>query len=115
MIEQTSIKGELLDNFLLDLRKGTVVLVLLAQLRQEQYGYALQKSLTKQGMELEQGVIYPLLRRLEKQGLLQSQWRVEKSRPRKYYSISPVGEQLLLALTAEWHTSVASINSLLAG
>ncbi len=90
------------DNLVLELRRGAVVLAVLAQLRTEQYGYSLKKLLSDAGLAMDEGTLYPLLRRLESQGLLRSRWRVEDSRPRRYYRLSPQGEAMLPALRAEW-------------
>ena len=91
-----------LEKFVSEVRRGTLVLSVLSQLHSEQYGYSLMQKLTAKGMEIEQGTLYPLLRRLEKQGLLESEWRVEEGRPRRYYKISAVGEGIEGALIAEW-------------
>ena len=91
-----------LDKLISELRRGTLVLSVLSQLHGEQYGYSLMQNLTAKGMDIEQGTLYPLLRRLEKQGLLVSEWRVEEGRPRRYYRISSAGEAIELALAAEW-------------
>lgn len=85
-----------------ELRRGVLVLATLSQLKEARYGYALIDQLAKQGLEIEQGTLYPLLRRLEEQGLLQSEWNVEGSRPRRYYVISPMGAELLQTLADEW-------------
>jgi DNA-binding PadR family transcriptional regulator len=91
-----------LEKLISELRRGTLVLSVLSQLHDEQYGYSLMQNLTAKGMDIEQGTLYPLLRRLEKQGLLVSEWRVEEGRPRRYYRISSAGEAIELALAAEW-------------
>ena len=84
--------NENLDNIVQELRRGLLVLAVLSQLAKQQYGYALLKLLADQGMEIDQGTLYPLLRRLESQGLLQSNWNVEEAgRPRRYYVISARG------------------------
>ena len=83
--------SELYDNVILELRRGMIVLAVLSQLDHEQYGYSLLKLLSDQGLEVDQGTLYPLLRRLESQGLLQSNWRLEEARPRRYYVISQEG------------------------
>jgi DNA-binding PadR family transcriptional regulator len=85
-----------------ELRRGVLVLAALSQLKEARYGYALIDQLAIQGLEIEQGTLYPLLRRLEEQGLLQSEWNVEGSRPRRYYVISPLGAELLRMLADEW-------------
>ena len=69
------------DNFIQELRRGVIILAVLGCLRQEQYGYSIMKSLSDQGLEVDQGTLYPLLRRLETQGLLESKWRMEEARP----------------------------------
>jgi DNA-binding PadR family transcriptional regulator len=94
--------NELLQNTTLELRRGVIVLAVLSQLGEEQYGYSLLKLLADQGLELDQGTLYPLLRRLESQGLLQSVWRLEEARPRRYYVISPEGRKILPLLKQEW-------------
>jgi len=85
-----------------ELRRGTVVLAVLSQLDREQYGYSLISSLNDKGFEIGQDTLYPLLRRLEAQGLLDSQWRVEDPRPRRYYILNDAGREMLALLGAEW-------------
>lgn len=85
-----------------ELRRGILVLATLSRLQEPKYGYALISSLSERGLEIEQGTLYPLLRRLESQGLLESEWNVDGSRPRRYYVLSPQGADLLAALTGEW-------------
>ncbi|BBB47673.1 PadR family transcriptional regulator [Pelolinea submarina] len=85
-----------------ELRRGTVVLAVLSQLDREQYGYSLISSLNDKGFEIGQDTLYPLLRRLEGQGLLDSQWRVEDPRPRRYYILNDAGREMLALLSAEW-------------
>ncbi len=105
---------ELLDNTVLELRRGVIVLAVLNQLREEQYGYSLLKMLSDQGLEIDQGTLYPLLRRLETQGLLQSTWKLEEARPRRYYVISDAGRNILPQLKEEWAGMVATMGKLLA-
>ena len=93
---------ELSQNFIFELRRGTLVLAVLSQLDKEQYGYDLMKLLEEKGLSIDQGTLYPLLRRLEKQNLLESEWRVEKSRPRRYYKINEFGKAVLHNLQNEW-------------
>ena len=102
-----------LDSLSLELRRGVVILAVLSQLDEEQYGYSLVKLLAKKGFEIDQGTLYPLLRRLEDKGFLQSEWRVEGSRPRRYYRISPKGTQILTALKGEWNALVQTIPGVL--
>ena len=85
-----------------ELRRGTVVLACLIRLRTPDYGYALLESLNTLGIIVDANTLYPLLRRLEKQGLLVSEWNTQETRPRKFYRTSPAGEQLAAALTTDW-------------
>jgi DNA-binding PadR family transcriptional regulator len=103
-----------IDNLILELRRGTLVLSVLSQLYEAQYGYALKQRLADKGLDIDQGTLYPLLRRLEKQGLLDSEWSVETSRPRRYYVLSDMGESVLQTLVEEWHAIVQVTNRLLA-
>lgn len=96
-----------------ELRRGILVLATLSQLREPKYGYALIDELARQGLDIEQGTLYPLLRRLEDQGLLQSEWNVDGSRPRRYYRISPAGDDVLTGLISEWEGLTGVIQRLL--
>jgi DNA-binding PadR family transcriptional regulator len=98
-----------------ELRRGILVLATLSQLKEAKYGYALINNLAERGLDIEQGTLYPLLRRLESQGLLQSEWNVEGSRPRRYYIISPAGLRLLELLSAEWRDLTTVMDGLLDG
>ena len=98
-----------------ELRRGILVLATLSQLKEAKYGYALINNLAERGLDIEQGTLYPLLRRLESQGLLQSEWNVEGSRPRRYYIISPAGSSLLELLSAEWRDLTTVMDVLLDG
>ena len=86
----------------LELRRGVVVLATLSQLRTPRYGYELRQALADKGMPIEEGTLYPLLRRLEAQGLLGSEWRIEDGPPRRYYALNADGRKLLKKLTALW-------------
>ena len=103
------------DSLVSELRRGTLVLCVLSQLRNQQYGYSLQQSLVENGLDIEQGTLYPLLRRLEEQGLLDSEWSVTTSRPRKYYIINAEGQRVLASLAEAWQHIVATIDELLQG
>lgn len=92
----------ILENILLELRRGVLILAVLSQLSEEQYGYSLMSRLSRQGLEIDQGTLYPLLRRLEVQGLLESSWRIEEARPRRYYVLSAEGRRALPQLKEEW-------------
>ena len=94
--------AELFENLRIELRSGCVVLAALAQLRVEHYGYSLRKALTEAGLEIEENTLYPMLRRLEKQGLLVSDWREEDKRKKRFYRLSPDGERILADLFGEW-------------
>src|ERR1700677_2130014 len=95
---------ESLDNLRLELRRGCLVLAVLAALRSEQYGYTLRKALAENGMEIDEGTLYPLLRRLETQGLLSSEWREHEKRNKRFYHLSHEGEPILNQLLAEWQS-----------
>ena len=86
----------------LELRRGVVVLATLSQLRAPRYGYELRQALSDKGMPIEEGTLYPLLRRLETQGLLKSEWQTESGSPRRYYSLNADGRKLLKKLAASW-------------
>ena len=96
-----------------ELRRGAVVLAVLSQLRAAQYGYSLRQALAERGMPIEEGTLYPLMRRLEGQGLLVSDWRIEDGPPRRYYKLSPRGARLYAELTDNWHSLVATMDKLL--
>ena len=105
---------ESLDNVVLELRRGVIVLAVLSQLSGEQYGYSLLKLLAELGLEVDQGTLYPLLRRLEAHGLLQSVWKLEEARPRRYYVISSDGRKILPKLKKEWAGIVSTMDKMLA-
>ena len=105
----------LFENLRLELRRGSLVLAVLAQLRDEQYGYTLRKSLADHGMAIDEGTLYPLLRRLESQGLLVSEWREEEKRNKRFYKLSPDGEEMLEQLLAEWRSIDASLSEIVKG
>jgi DNA-binding PadR family transcriptional regulator len=101
------------QNLVQELRRGVIILAVLSQLHEEQYGYSLMKRLEEQGMQIDQGTLYPLLRRLEDQNLLQSDWRVDTSRPRRYYVLSPLGKNVLEEMTGEWSRIKTTVDNLL--
>lgn len=103
---------EILAGHLQELRRGTVVVAALATLHRPTYGYALLERLAEAGFAVDANTLYPLLRRLEKQGLLTSEWNTEEARPRKFYSVSAEGADLLETLLAEWQTLHTSIEKL---
>lgn len=95
-----------------EMRRGVIVLAALSQLQKEQYGYSLIKDLNDQGFEVGQDTLYPLLRRLEEQELLDSEWRVEDPRPRRYYKLNDTGRELLNQLKAAWTEQVDIIKEI---
>ncbi|MCX6561006.1 MAG: helix-turn-helix transcriptional regulator [Candidatus Aminicenantes bacterium] len=105
--------NDFFENLRLELRRGCVPLAVLAALRDERYGYTLRKSLTEKGMVVDEGTLYPLLRRLESQGLLTSEWREEEKRARRFYRLSCEGRRVLNLLTAEWEGMTASLAGIL--
>lgn len=100
---------ELIASQAQELRRGTVVLACLALLEEPQYGYALLETLDASDITVDGNTLYPLLRRLEKQGLLSSEWNTDESRPRKFYSVSPEGRQARAELLREWHNLVTAV------
>ena len=103
---------DVLTGHLQELRRGTVVVACLATLRAPGYGYALLEQLGAAGFGVDANTLYPLLRRLEKQGLLVAEWTTDESRPRKFYRTSPEGEAVLAALRADWRALDAAISDL---
>jgi PadR family transcriptional regulator PadR len=107
------VNSEVLENLRLELRRGCLILAVLASLRTEQYGYTLRKILAGRGMAIDEGTLYPLLRRLETQGLLKSQWREEDKRNKRFYRLSPEGKLILKQLLEEWKGFDSSLNEIL--
>ena len=105
--------NEVLENLRLELRRGCLILAVLAELRSERYGYTLRKALAEQGLEIDEGTLYPLLRRLESQGLLASEWREEDKRTKRFYRLSTDGKLILKQLSVEWKSINASLNEIL--
>jgi len=106
---------EYIEQLRLELRRGIVVLAVLSLTDSASYGYNLIQRLGALGLDVEEGTLYPLLRRLEKQGLLQSEWDTSESRPRKYYRISETGQTVLAALRAQWRETVTVMEKILEG
>lgn len=105
--------SEIFENLKLELRRGCLTLAVLTQLRTERYGYTLRKALADDGLEIDEGTLYPLLRRLETQGLLVSQWREEEKRNKRFYRLSTQGELILEQLLEEWKSINASLGRIL--
>jgi PadR family transcriptional regulator PadR len=103
----------LFENLRLELRRGCLTLAVLVELRQEHYGYTLRKDLAECGLAIDESTLYPLLRRLESQGLLVSEWREEEKRNKRFYHLSSDGEQMLSQLLEEWNSINASINTII--
>jgi DNA-binding PadR family transcriptional regulator len=97
----------------LELRRGSLVLAVLAALKAERYGYTLRKELADAGLAIEEGALYPMLRRLESQGLLTSEWREEEKRNKRFYRLSPDGAALLAELADEWRAINDALNRLI--
>ncbi len=108
-----AVDPELFESMRLELRRGSLVLAVLARLREERYGYTLRLALASDGLEMEESTLYPLLRRLESQGLLTSEWREEEKRKKRFYRLSPMGEAMLSALADEWRGINASLDKIL--
>ena len=104
---------ELFESMRMELRRGSLVLAVLARLTEERYGYTLRQALAADGLEMEESTLYPLLRRLETQGLLHSEWREEEKRKKRFYRLSPQGVAMLAALTTEWRGINASLDKIL--
>ena len=115
MTNGTSGGSEILENLKMELRRGCLIVAVLAQLRTEQYGYTLRKALADDGLAIDEGTLYPLLRRLETQGLLVSQWREEEKRNKRFYRLSTAGEVILRQLLDEWESINASLGKILQG
>jgi PadR family transcriptional regulator len=93
---------EVLENLRSELRRGSLIVAVMAELRAEQYGYTLRKSLEESGIAIDEGTLYPLLRRLETQGLLASEWREQDKRNKRFYRLSPQGQLILTQLLLDW-------------
>jgi DNA-binding PadR family transcriptional regulator len=106
-------ESDLYEGLRQELRRGSLILAVLGHLRSEHYGYTLRKALADIGIEIEEGALYPMLRRLEAQGLLTSEWREEDKRNKRFYRLSPQGSEILARLAAEWRGINASIDKIL--
>ncbi len=107
-------KENLYENLSHEMRRGVLVLAVLSQLKDSQYGYSLKQKLSQKGLDINEGTLYPLLRRLESQGLLESSWQVvDDARPRRYYQISEMGETIQANLAQDWVSMIDVISDLL--
>lgn len=103
------------SGLVLELRRGTLILLVLSQLREPMYGYSLVKKLNDNGIPIDANTLYPLMRRLEGQGMLQSQWDTGESKPRKYYQINQDGQAVLEKAKDYWKAFSSNVDSLLEG
>ncbi|MGH6911461.1 MAG: PadR family transcriptional regulator [Phenylobacterium sp.] len=108
-------EADMFEPLRLELRRGSLILAVLGRLRREHYGYTLRKALADVGVEIDEGALYPMLRRLETQGLLTSEWREEEKRNKRFYRLSPAGRSVLARLTEEWRGLNASVSEILEG
>ena len=106
---------EIFEALRLELRRGSLILAVLGHLRGEHYGYTLRKALGEAGVEIDEGALYPMLRRLETQGLLTSEWREEDKRKKRFYQLSDEGTRVLARLAEEWRALNASVTDILKG
>jgi DNA-binding PadR family transcriptional regulator len=106
---------EIFEALRLELRRGSLILAVLGHLRREHYGYTLRKALAEAGVEIDEGALYPMLRRLETQGLLTSEWREEEKRNKRFYRLSDDGRGVLARLKQEWRALNASVSEILDG
>jgi PadR family transcriptional regulator, regulatory protein PadR len=104
---------QLIQNLTVELKRGTLIIVVLQALKKDQYGYSLLQDLDKSGVEIEAGTLYPLLRRLESQGLLESTWDTTESRPRKYYKLNEQGITVLDELIRVWYQIVTDMDAVI--
>ena len=109
------VSADIIEALRLELRRGNLVLAVLGTLRSEKYGYTLKTELGGLGVEIEEGALYPMLRRLETQGLLTSEWREDAKRQKRFYRLSDDGVAALAQLAGEWRAMNASLSSILKG
>ncbi|HEX2344376.1 MAG TPA: helix-turn-helix transcriptional regulator [Vicinamibacterales bacterium] len=108
-----AVNEDLFESLRLELRRGCLIVAVLAQLRVEHYGYTLRKALAEKGIVMDEGTLYPLLRRLESQGLLVSEWREEEKRNKRFYRLSADGKLILKQLLAEWKSINTALERIL--
>lgn len=110
---ETNKEDQLLDGLIQELRRGTIVLAVLSQLKSPQYGYSLVVLMQEKGLTIDANTLYPLLRRLEKQGILESIWDTDGTKPRKYYKLSSLGEEIYFKLCSAWKDINGVINNII--
>ena len=108
-------KNLIIQNLQQEMKRGILVLAVLTQLEKMQYGYSLIQDLKAKGFIIEQNTLYPLMRRIEKQGLLESIWQVENNRPRRYYKTSKLGTEVKEKLIEDWRIMVETMSKLIGG
>jgi len=108
-----TVTREIVEKLRLELRRGALPLAVLAQLRREHYGYSLRRELNELGLDIDEGTLYPLVRRLETQGLLLSEWRQDEARQKRFYRITPLGRQVLALLVGEWQSLNTSVERII--
>lgn len=113
-----NVRGDIMDqqiiqNMTVELKRGTQIIVVLQALKKDQYGYSLLQDLEKSGVQMEAGTLYPLLRRLESQGLLESTWDTTETRPRKYYKLNKNGQDVLKEMIQIWYQIVNDMDTIL--
>lgn len=113
MANSSTTQSDLFENLRLELRRGALSVAVLGHLRSEHYGYTLRKALAEQGLDIDEGTLYPLLRRLESQGLLVSHWREENKRNKRFYKLSRDGKLILAQLLEEWERISDSLGRIL--
>lgn len=106
---------ETVSGLVLELRRGTLILLVLSQLKEPRYGYDLVKRLNDRSVSIDANTLYPLMRRLEGQGLLTSQWDTGEAKPRKYYRITPEGQEVLEKTAEYWNEFSKNVNEMLEG
>lgn len=104
---------EIVSGLILELRRGTLILLVLSHLEQPAYGYSLVNELEKGGVPVEANTLYPLMRRLESQGLLKSEWDTGNSKPRKYYVLTDTGKEVSERMKKHWKAFSANVSNLL--
>ena len=109
------VEEDLFEKLRVELRRGSLIVAVLGALREERYGYTLRQSLEDAGLPIDESALYPLLRRLEQQGMLTSEWREEAKRNKRFYRLSPDGEAILAQLLGEWNAISESILRLTEG
>ncbi len=107
------LSADIIETLRLELRRGTLILAVLGALRSEKYGYTLRAELAEQGIEIDEGALYPMLRRLESQGLLTSEWREDAKRQKRFYRLSADGAEALTQLSGEWRAMNRALETIL--